>query len=305
MLFSLLIYASCAKLSLTPPNQVEINIEADNIVFAIIGDYGESGDPARQVSELVKSWSPDFIITTGDNNYDNGELSSIRDNISQYYCDFIYNPDAPESFRCTGTATTTQQNRFFPTLGNHDSQNINNNIPYLNFFTLPGKEVYYDFRWGPLHCFAINSGKNGNASCCSSEQAIWLQEQLVNSTAPFKLVYFHHAPFSTALHGNHTNMQWPFADWGADLVVAGHNHVYERITDYAHPGIHYLVNGVGGRRGLHACQSNPIDSNRFEVTCLDFQFGAIRGIADHTQLKLEFFSISDPERVLDVLHLVL
>jgi hypothetical protein len=56
-----------------------------------------------------------------------------------------------------GIANNEGQNRFFPTLGNHDYEGSQWNIPYLNFFTLPGNEIYYDFIWGPIHFFAIDS----------------------------------------------------------------------------------------------------------------------------------------------------
>ena len=39
-------------------------------------------------------------------------------------------------------------------------------------------------------------------------------------------------------------MQWPFAEWGADIVLSGHDHTYERIS---RDGILYLVNGLGGK----------------------------------------------------------
>ena len=38
-------------------------------------------------------------------------------------------------------------------------------------------------------------------------------------------------------------MQWPFATWGADVVISGHAHTYERIV---RDGIVYFVNGLGG-----------------------------------------------------------
>jgi hypothetical protein len=38
-------------------------------------------------------------------------------------------------------------------------------------------------------------------------------------------------------------MQWPFAAWGADFVLSGHDHTYERIS---RDGITYFVNGLGG-----------------------------------------------------------
>ncbi len=49
----------------------------ESIKFAVIGDFGWAGQPELDVSDLVKSWNPDFIITTGDNNYDYGADSTI------------------------------------------------------------------------------------------------------------------------------------------------------------------------------------------------------------------------------------
>ena len=97
---------SCSELELISPVGFEINIEADSIVFGVIGDYGKAGEPEESVANLVKSWEPDFIITTGDNNYDKGELKTIQSNIGNYYGDFIYNFDAPAGYLlqiCLGT----------------------------------------------------------------------------------------------------------------------------------------------------------------------------------------------------------
>ena len=169
---SLFVFFSCEKIKLFPNTTSSFKIESDSITFAIIGDYGESGEPELRVSQLVKSWSPDFILTLGDNNYPDGKLSTIKENISDYYSDYIYNPDAPLGFQCKGISDEEQLNRFFPTLGNHDSYSSNNALPYLAFFSLPEKETYYDFQWGAVHFFTIHSGKNGEANCCDSEQAI-------------------------------------------------------------------------------------------------------------------------------------
>ena len=108
--------SGCNKLELIPNSTKTFKIDSDEITFAVIGDYGEAGDPAYQVSELVKSWSPDFILTLGDNNYDDGKLKGIKENISAYYCDFIYNPDAPFEYQCKGLAAQEKQNRIFPNL---------------------------------------------------------------------------------------------------------------------------------------------------------------------------------------------
>ncbi|MBM3144021.1 MAG: hypothetical protein FJ010_03425 [Chloroflexi bacterium] len=58
--------------------------------FAVIGDYGLVGQPAQDVSNLIKSWQPDFIITTGDNTYPDGSRETSDENIGQYYHQYIY-----------------------------------------------------------------------------------------------------------------------------------------------------------------------------------------------------------------------
>src|SRR3990172_1293347 len=61
-----------------------------SVHFAVIGDYGSAGKAELDVANQVKSWNPDFIVTTGDNNYDSGSASTIDANIGQYYHDFIF-----------------------------------------------------------------------------------------------------------------------------------------------------------------------------------------------------------------------
>ena len=86
-LFSMVVCVlpSCGKMDLIAPAGLEIQVEEDTLVFAAIGDFGKAGEGEEQVANLVKSWNPDFIITTGDNNYQFGELKTIKTNISDYY----------------------------------------------------------------------------------------------------------------------------------------------------------------------------------------------------------------------------
>lgn len=104
---------------------------AEPVRFAVIGDYGLAGQRSSAVAALVKSWQPDFIITTGDNNYYYGEASTIDANIGQYYHQFIHLYAGQY-----GPGATT--NRFFPSLGNHDWNADLGVQPYLDYFTLPG-----------------------------------------------------------------------------------------------------------------------------------------------------------------------
>jgi tartrate-resistant acid phosphatase type 5 len=211
--------------------------QQSTVRFAVVGDFGLNNIPEGDVAKLVKSWNPDFVITVGDNNYPDGAASTIDANIGQYYHDFIF----PYSGIYGQGATT---NRFFPSLGNHDWVTPGAQ-PYLDYFVLPNNERYYDFVKGPVHFYAIDSDPHepdGNTS--TSTQATWLNGRLVSATEPWKIVYFHHPPYSSgAKHGSSAWMQWPFQQWGATAVLAGHEHDYERIVRSGFP---YFVNGLGG-----------------------------------------------------------
>ena len=64
----LILLSGCNSLELIGPYGFDINTHSDSICFAVIGDYGKSGEDELAVANMVKSWNPDFIITTGDNN---------------------------------------------------------------------------------------------------------------------------------------------------------------------------------------------------------------------------------------------
>jgi hypothetical protein len=246
-------------------------------VFAIVGDYGEAGQPEADVATQVKSWNPEFIVTTGDNNYPDGEADTIDPNIGQYYHSFIH-----PYLGVYGKGADT--NRFFPSLGNHDWR-APNAQPYLNYFALPGNERYYEFVRGPAHFFAVDSDVNepdGNTS--TSVQAQWLEQRLAASTAPWQVVYMHHPPFSSSSHhGSQPALQWPYRQWGADAVLAGHDHTYERIVL---EGLPYFVNGLGGRNSIYEF-GPPVPGSQVRFNS---DFGAMRASATRTQLTFQFIT---------------
>ncbi|MEM7154245.1 MAG: metallophosphoesterase [Myxococcota bacterium] len=234
---SLLVAAgACGPADLPRGPELIVAHPGDQVRFAVIGDYGLQGPDEAAVAKLVASWDPEFIITLGDNNYPNGRETTIDDNVGQYYHAFI----SPYQGRYGQGADT---NRFFPALGNHDWR-TRNAWPYLEYFSLPGNERYYDLRWGPVHLFALDSDwhePDGNDA--GSDQGRWLQERMSASTLPWQLVYMHHPPYSSGDHGSSEGMRWPFAQWGADAVMGGHDHHYERLEL---DGVAYFVNGLGG-----------------------------------------------------------
>lgn len=232
----LAVYLSSLALILLTAQLYVLNAQ-EIMRFAVIGDFGDGSNNERDVANLVKSWNPDFIITTGDNNYPDGEASTIDRNIGQFYHQFIFPYNG-----AYGPGATS--NRFFPAMGNHD---WDNNVgdpgqPYFEYFTLPGNERYYDFVMGPVHFFMIDSDRREpDGITSSSRQAAWLRQRLAASTAEWRIVVLHHPPFSSRT--SWPKLQWPYQDWGADVVLAGHAHVYERIV---RNGLPYITNGLGG-----------------------------------------------------------
>ncbi|MDX8482331.1 metallophosphoesterase [Mesorhizobium sp. VK24D] len=206
--------------------------------YAVFGDYGDtdlSGEKA--VSAMVHAWNVDFILTIGDNVYAPQVLDAA---VGQQYHDYIGNYQGAYG---SGSAI----NRFFPTLGNHE-YNEGNVTNYLNYFTLPDNERYYDFQVGPVHFFALNSNKQEpDGRSYTSVQGHWMQNLLASSDATFNVAYFHHTPYNPS--GYTATMRWPFEQWGVNAVFAGHQHNYYRENrDDNGDGVYlpYTTTGLGG-----------------------------------------------------------
>jgi len=259
---------------------------ADRVRFAAIGDYGAGCCDAAAVASLVTSLAPDFLITTGDNRY----INDIDQAVGQFYSAYIGNYQGEFG---TGSAI----NRFFPAVGNHDYSEFGGIDVHLGYFSLPGgavpstgtsgNERYYDFIEGPVHFFVINSDfREPDGGSSNSRQAQWLQAQLAASTSPWQIVYLHHAPWSSgSIHGPNPDLQWPFEEWGADAVLAGHDHHYERLLK---GGIPYFVVGNGGN-GLYP-EANPPDPDSQFFYNTDYGSLSVEACAD--RLSFEFHSVS-------------
>jgi hypothetical protein len=156
--------------------------------------------------------------------------------------------------------------------------------PYYDYFELPHNERYYDFVWGDVHFFAIDSDTDEPDGVSeNSVQGQWLQNALSTSISTWRIVYFHHAAYSSSSnHGSQEYMQWPFKDWGATAVLAGHDHTYERlIVD----DLLYFVNGLGGKSKYEFGPPIPGSIVRYNE-----KYGAMLMIADESRLIFSFFN---------------
>lgn len=136
-----------------------------------------------------------------------------------------------------------------PVLGNHELKprdaGRRNYDRYLGHAM--GTESYYRTRLGPLHLFVLDSNVPWTGS---SEQEQWFAQELptVREAYPddFIVIAIHHSPLSGGLHADHEGARehgLPLMQRYADLVLAGHDHMYERGTL---GGLHWVVSGGGG-----------------------------------------------------------
>jgi hypothetical protein len=93
----------------------------------------------------------------------------------------------------------------------------------------------------------------------------------------------HHSPYSSGLHGSNAWMQWPYRAWGASAVLAGHDHLYERIV---RDGFPYFINGLGGagRYGF----GEPVTGSVVRYVA---NHGAMRVTASETSITYEMIAI--------------
>jgi tartrate-resistant acid phosphatase type 5 len=213
-----------------------------SVRFAAVGDFNVSYN-SKSVADLIASWNPDFVITVGDNNYTNRATAADWDNaVGQYYHRYIKYPSGSTSKYAPARGYPAPTiNNFYPALGNHDWDAGG----FGAYFDLPGNERYFDYVRGPVHLFVIDSDpREGDGITRGSAQGVWLQDALAASTSRWKIVYFHHPPYSSSsTHGGTLDLQWPFKEWGATAVLSGHDHDYERIVKSDFP---YFITGHGG-----------------------------------------------------------
>ena len=252
--------------------------------FAAIGDYGSGSADEGAVADLIRNWGADYIVTLGDNNYPSGEAATIDDNIGRFYADYIggyhgrFGPGSPV-------------NRFWPCIGNHDRYSMPPLQPYLDYFhALPNNGRYYDVVIGDVQLFALDSNDPRDPALepdgftMDSVQGRWLQSRLALSKACHKIVFFHHPPYSSGTFGV-SQMQWPFKAWGADVVMTGHEHFYERLDV---DGIPYITQGLGGDDKF-GFNDTPDARSRVRY---NQDFGALLITADKHGIHYEFRTVS-------------
>jgi hypothetical protein len=222
-----------------------------SFTIAAAADIGQcfgrpaAGSGAASTAALVSRHDV-LVLTAGDNTYDYG---------------------TPEEFStCFAPTWGAFKDRIFPTVGNHEYYTIGAEgyFGYFGALAGPDRRGYYSFDYGGWHFISLNSVADLTAG---SAQSAWLAADLAQSRDTLCTIALLHYPAfnSGAGYGSIMAMRPVFAtlqDAGVELLLSGHEHVYERFAPQradgtADPvrGLRQFVVGTGG----HAL--NPFGSS--------------------------------------------
>lgn len=140
--------------------------------------------------------------------------------------------------------------------------------PSVQYWQNPNNGRYYKVTHDGIDMFFLSCDFNTNAMSIShingvaygppigdnsenGEQALWLKNELENSTARFKLVFIHLPPYSSSeeLYPGYFTLRWPFKKWGATAVISGEGRHYERFDVNSFPFINTGAGGLGMYNG--------------------------------------------------------
>jgi acid phosphatase type 7 len=189
------------------------------------GDVASCRSSGDERTAAIVARTPGTVAVLGDAVYERGTAAEFRD-----------------CYTWRGVRGRTRA-----ALGNHEYGSTDAR-PAKAYFKLPSRG-YYSYDLGAWHVVVLNSNCGPAGGCATgSPQQRWLAADLAANPARCTLAYWHHARFSSGLHGSDRTMAvvWgTLAQAGADVVLAGHDHHYERFAPI--DGIRSFVVGTGGR----------------------------------------------------------
>jgi Calcineurin-like phosphoesterase len=228
----------------TTPPALKLPVAQNSVRFAIIGDSGTGDKPqfdvAQQMVRYHATFPFDFVLMMGDNIYGSHTAADFKKKFEDPYKPLL---DAGV--------------KFYASLGNHD----NPNSRFYQPFNMGGQR-YYSFKKGNASFYALDS------NYMDPPQVDWLTTQLTQSTSAWNICFFHHPLYTHAkFHGAdvdlRTRIEPIFVHGGVNVVLAGHQHVYERIKPQL--GIYYFVLGNSGELRYHDLQPSPDTIKGFDT----------------------------------------
>jgi hypothetical protein len=213
-----------------PAVDLQLPLAPGSVRFAVIGDYGTGGrgqqELAAQMVAFHSMFPFDFVLTVGDNIYGRDNSSNLK-----------------KKFELPYKSLLDEGVKFYASLGNHDT----GALTAYPLFNMQGKR-YYTLQMGNVEFFALDSNDMDSA------HLEWLKSSLAASKAAWKICFFHHPLYSDGKrHGSSEKLRKQIEpllqQYGVQVVLSGHDHIYERIVPQYQ--IQYFIIGNSGqlRRG--------------------------------------------------------
>lgn len=231
----------------TKPGSLPLSLplKEGSVRFGIIGDTGTGSKQQQQVADLMVQYRTvfpfEFVLMMGDNLYGSETPTDYRKKFQDVYQRLL-----------------DDKVKFYATLGNHDQPNER----FYENFNMNGKE-YYRFTKGNVAFYSLNS------NYMDKTQLKWFEDELAKDTSEWKICFFHHPPYSSGgKHGSDKELRKVveplFVKYGVNVVLAGHEHFYERIKPQQ--GIYYFISGAGGKlREGNVKENSPLTEKAYDA----------------------------------------
>jgi 3',5'-cyclic AMP phosphodiesterase CpdA len=250
------------KISEPEPNQPMLH-------FVAVADTGTGVEGQYAVANAMAAYHAQapysMVVLAGDNIYSNGILP---DGDMRRIADVFEKPYQP---------LLQKGVKFYAALGNHDII-TGNGEPQLRYpgFNMDGQR-YYTLQQDSVQFFALDLNLGEHLSA----QKTWLQKELRQSKALWKIVFSHFPIYSSGVYGVDQDLIREFAPlfkkYGVQLYINGHDHNYERTQDI--DGTTYLTCGAGA--GLR-----PVSTSKWTAySSSQLSFAAVSVYRDRLEIK--------------------
>jgi 3',5'-cyclic AMP phosphodiesterase CpdA len=192
--------------------------------FAAAGDIGTGGVEEAATAAAMAALEGDIeyeaLLLLGDNIYEDGDPAKIQAAVFEPFAEVL--DDGTE---------------VLAVLGNHD---VDGGFADAQVAALGMPGPWYAATFGDVRIVALDSNRPDDA-----DQLAWLTETLAAATERWKIVILHHPPYSGGWHGSDLRVRNAFGplfeEYGVQLVLAGHDHDYQRTEPIN--GVTYVVSG--------------------------------------------------------------
>jgi hypothetical protein len=245
------------------PVRLTLPVAEGSTRFMVVGDTGtgtrEQNELAAVMLRYWQSFPFEFALLMGDNMYGGEKAADYKTKFEDVYKSLLDN-----------------KVMFYASLGNHDESNQR----FYEHFNMKGEE-YYNFKKGPVSFYALNS------NYMDKKQLTWLEEKLAADASDWKVAFFHHPPYSSGgKHGSSSGvrdvLEPLFVKYGVNLVLAGHEHFYERVKPQK--GVYYFISGAGGKlREGDVKKGSPLTEKAFDT---DLSFMLFEVVKDQMHFQV-------------------